>query len=750
MDAKNHKNNPSTKFLAKSLSIAMLYLELLIPLFPSILFISRPRWEELSQRIKIDKTKKTATHIALEFIDASRFYLYIDSIYLCTLLISFAIYLLAPVHNSPSIITSIKDNFSNHQTKNGVIEIIAELIVVVASALRIIFYIVSIIDTAINGRLKLWRITKLPPKNQTKVSIGTLDHERPPLHLAKKARRPWFTFTALSIVLTTVVVSLAELYIQGGSLTGKIIGDSQSSINFNLLMLWWWPHQLLALHNPISATYMAAKGLNLSLSPNSEFLAILFSPITLKYGPKVSMVIIQLLLPVVGGVGTYRFCRILGTTRMGSLASGLLFEVTAVVPSALSGHLDAAMIAIFPVAAGEVIAYLQGRLSPRRTVLGATFFLLITLLSSIGLGLLALLFISTVASTAALAYGRIAVQRLRRIGARCGVGVIVAIVFDAPNLYYAIAKHSKLEVSNTFDLKSALLSSTGHLLAIPDAKIATSVQFLDPLMVVASIFLVSVNLLNRRSRAGVIAATLTVASLVLIVGPSFTLGSDIWPGTLLLGHTIAPLPLTIPNSLPGLNLVSQEMLTEIFFLFTSILVGLFASHSFASSKSEHFIVNYGLNYATVVATAFGIVSAIPISGIGEVASIKDTSLSAIGSTSKLANCLRGTKTLLELPPDGNHFAIEAMRLTGEVLPTIGSSLGYNVTYASSTLESILNYSTHSKVAYLPIFEHEINSSRINSVIVTLNSEEPWIRYISALGSSYHLACTAHTVSISRR
>ncbi len=750
MNAKRHRSPASSKFLATTLSIALLYLELLVPLFPSILFISRPRWEGLAERQKQQNGEKTGAHVVFEFIDASRFYLYVDTVYLAALLISFAIYLLAPLHNSQSIISAIENNFSHHHVTRGVIEAVAGTIVVLSSAIRVGFYLVSIIDTAVNGRLRLWRVTKLPPKNQNKVTIDALDQERSPLHLIKASRYTWFTLTALSIVAATFAVAVIELYLQGGSLSGKLIGESPKATNFNLLMLWWWPHQLLALHNPIAATFVATRGVNLSLSPSSEFLSIITSPITLTFSPQVTLLAIQVLLPVVGGVGTYRFARVLGATRSGSLGAGLLFEVSAIIPSTLSGHLDVAVIAIFPIAAAEVVAYIQGRLSRRRALVTTTLFFIASLLTSIGIGVLSLLFIAAITSTTVLAYGIDAAKRFRKIVAGLAAGLIIAAIFDLPNIYYAIFAHGQLNVGISFNLESVLSSSGGHLLAATSSQSIAKSSFLDPIMVLAAILLICVNLLNRRSRAGVIAATLAAASLAFAVGPSFAFGSRVWPGTLLMGHSIAPLPMTIPTSLPGMNLVSQEMLVSIFLLFTSILVGLFASHSLASSKSEHFAVNEGLNYATIFVTTIGVISTIPLSSIGESATVNGSSLVTVGDPSKLAQCLKGTNALLELPPNGNAYAIWAMRTTGMALPTIGASIGYNVSYPQSLLESILDYSSHSKQAYLQTFEHEINASKINSVIVSAISTPPWSSYIAALGSNYHLGCASNTISISRR
>ncbi len=750
MNAKRHRSPASSKFLATSLSIALLYLELLIPLLPSILFVSRPRWEALAERNRSRGSGKTSTQVAFEFIDASRFYLYVDLIYICALALSFVIYLLAPIHNTASILNSIRGDFSHHHTIKGVFAVTAGAIVIVASGLRVTFYLVSIIDTAVNGRLRLWRFTNLPPKNQNKVTIDALDQERSPLHLNKSSRYTWFTLTALSILLAATLLSLVEFYIQGGSLRGTPIGQDQATINFNLLMLWWWPHQLFSLHNPFAATFVATHGVNLSLSPSSELLSILAAPITIALGPNVSLTIIQIVLPAIAGIGTYRFARVLGATRMGALGAGLLFEVAAIVPSSFSGHLDVAMVCLFPVVAGELLAYVQGRLSRRRTILGVALFFIATYLTSIGIGVLATLIVAAVSSTATLAYGRDAAKRLRKIAPGLIFSLTLAVVVALPNLYFAIFDHRNLTVVNHFDLQSALTSRGGHLLAIASANSSSHYLFLDPLLIIASILLICVNLLNRRSRAGVIVATLAAASLALVVGPSFTFGTATWPGTLLLGHSIAPLPMTIPNSLPGLNLITQEMLVDTFVLFASILVGLFASHTLASSRSEHFAVNEGLNYATILATALGVISAIPFTSIGESVALSTTSVTSIGKPAALFRCLQGTTSLLELPPDGSALSIAATVKTGHILPTVGASIGYDVTYPPSLLESILAFSGHSKVAYIQTFEHEIDASTINTVVALSISSTPWNSYISAIGSKYHVVCSSNQVSISRR
>ena len=98
-----------------------------------------------------------------------------------------------------------------------------------ASATRIVFYIVSIIDTAVNGRLTLWRLTKLPPKIQFKSAVDALDRENFPLHLVKTSRYAWFTLTTITIVLTTFLLAAVELYLQSGSFGGRLLGGRSSN-----------------------------------------------------------------------------------------------------------------------------------------------------------------------------------------------------------------------------------------------------------------------------------------------------------------------------------------------------------------------------------------------------------------------------------------------------------------------------------------------------------------------------------------
>ncbi|MDA8197308.1 MAG: hypothetical protein M0019_08925 [Actinomycetota bacterium] len=193
------------------------------------------------------------------------------------------------------------------------------------------------------------------------------------------------------------------------------MGEDRATINFNLLMLWWWPHQIFGLRNPLIATFISSKGINLSLSPNNEFLAIVASPLTALFGPKVTLVSIQLILTIIAGVGTYRLARVLGATRMSLLGAGIFFEAISIIPSSFAGHLDVAMISLFPLAAAEITAYLQGRLSSRRVTISMSLFLISTGLTSIGVGVLALLFIAGIFCVTALAYGKDAVARLRKV-----------------------------------------------------------------------------------------------------------------------------------------------------------------------------------------------------------------------------------------------------------------------------------------------------------------------------------------------
>ncbi|MDA8197307.1 MAG: hypothetical protein M0019_08920 [Actinomycetota bacterium] len=246
-----------------------------------------------------------------------------------------------------------------------------------------------------------------------------------------------------------------------------------------------------------------------------------------------------------------------------------------------------------------------------------------------------------------------------------------------------------------------------------------------------------------------IVSTLTMTNLALLVGPTIIYAATTWPGTLILGHNIAPLPMSIPNSLPGLNLVTQEMLVAIFTMLTSILICLFLSHAFASSKAIHCTVSESINYAMVPLSLIAVVSSIPISSLGDAIVGNETSILSIGRIATINKCLQGTKLMLELSPNGNSLAIEAMTLTGHSFAITGASIGYDVAYPQSLMDSILSFSSHSGVAYLPIFEHELNSSKIDSVITSTPSHAPWSNYASEIGSRFHVTCSSNQKAISR-
>ena len=712
--------------------------------------IARPRWESLTRKNSIQEQANYNQQIVLRFIDASRFYLYVDSIYLCVIALSFLIYVIDPIRGNQSIFDALRTNLSHHQIKQLTVRGVASAVVISATCSRIAFYIVSAIDTAVNGRLKLWRLSKLPPKIQRKKPIYELDFERSPRHLTRSTRRKWLTVTSLSILTLSLLIVLVEYYLQGGDLKGRLIGDSRATINFNLLMLWWWPHQIFSLHNPLAASFVTAKGVDLALSPNNELLSVLLSPISVFAGAGTSLLTIQLLLPMIASLGMYRLARVFGATRFGSLLSGLLFETIAAIPITFSGHLDVAIVCMFPLFAAEIIAFIQGRLSMRRALVAITAMTSIALLTSIGIGIFSILFVAAIIATSALAYGRDGVARVRRATRSLMSCVAVSTLIDAPNIYYALFAHDQITVINKFDLQAVIGNRGGFLLSAFNFHAVSGTLYLSPILIIASIFLICVNLINRQSRAAVIVTTLALTNLVLIVGPSFTFGPTTWPGTLIFGHSIAPLPMTILNSLPGLNLVSQEMLITSFDLLASLLIGIYVSHAFAESRFKHFEIKDGLNFSTAIVASFGVISSIPINSIGMANFTTDNATTYFGPASSLLKCLRGTTTLLELPPNGDGLAIEAMQRIGRVIPTAGISLGYDITYPQSLLESILNFSSHSGIAYLQTFEYEINNSNINSVITSSAARLPWSSYVSSLGSNYHPACSSKFVTISRR
>ena len=129
----------------------------------------------------------------------------------------------------------------------------------------------------------------------------------------------------------------------------------------------WWPHALESLSNPfLTQALYAPTGTNLAWSPSAPGLALVFSPLTVLFGPVASYNVAALLLPALAAWSAYLLCRELTGSLWASLVGGYLFGFsTAMLRQQLLGHLNLTGVFLFPIVALVIVRFVRAELGAR-------------------------------------------------------------------------------------------------------------------------------------------------------------------------------------------------------------------------------------------------------------------------------------------------------------------------------------------------------------------------------------------------
>ena len=207
----------------------------------------------------------------------------------------------------------------------------------------------------------------------------------------------------------------------------------------NIWSFGWWPHAIGHWTNPfISHALYAPTGVNLTWTPSSPGLALVFSPLTALVGPVASFNVALLLTPAISAWAAYLLCRRLTGSLWAAIVGGYLFGFsTAELRQFLAGNLNLSAVFVFPLVALVLLRFVKSELTPRGLAwrLGALvaiqlwisteFTLTLTLMLAIGLGL-------------AFALVRDVRRRLLDSLAPIVGGYLLGGVFAAPFVYYIL------------------------------------------------------------------------------------------------------------------------------------------------------------------------------------------------------------------------------------------------------------------------------------------------------------------------
>jgi hypothetical protein len=127
----------------------------------------------------------------------------------------------------------------------------------------------------------------------------------------------------------------------------------------------WWPHAISSWTNPfVTHALYAPTGTNVAWSPSTPGLALVFSPLTVLFGPVASFNVAALLLPALSAWTAYLLCRYLTRSLWASLVGGYLFGFsTATLRHQLLGHLNLTGVFLIPLVALVIVRYVRAELS---------------------------------------------------------------------------------------------------------------------------------------------------------------------------------------------------------------------------------------------------------------------------------------------------------------------------------------------------------------------------------------------------
>jgi len=207
------------------------------------------------------------------------------------------------------------------------------------------------------------------------------------------------------------------------------------------LFMWafaWWPHAILHGQNPfVTHAIWAPGGVNLTWATSVPGLALLFSPLTLLFGPVASYNTAAILIPALNAWTAFLLCRRLTRSFWPSLVGGYLFGFSSYVLGQTEGHPHMSAVFLLPLVVLVVLRFLDGELDARGLIVRLGLLLALELLFSTELTFtLALALVGGLA----LAFALVPTRRSRLkslvpaiIGAYAFAGVVTS-----PFLYYAL------------------------------------------------------------------------------------------------------------------------------------------------------------------------------------------------------------------------------------------------------------------------------------------------------------------------
>jgi hypothetical protein len=141
----------------------------------------------------------------------------------------------------------------------------------------------------------------------------------------RAALRPWVL--EILVLAGFLAAGIAATWPRAAYLTGRLpLGTDQAEYVWNM---WWVAHQVVHLGNPWSTGYLAAPvGVRLGFDTLTPLLGVLFTPVTLIFGPSAAYNLLAIVLPGLAGYAMWRVARLWLPGLIGPLAAGAFFGLS--------------------------------------------------------------------------------------------------------------------------------------------------------------------------------------------------------------------------------------------------------------------------------------------------------------------------------------------------------------------------------------------------------------------------------------
>jgi len=242
--------------------------------------------------------------------------------------------------------------------------------------------------------------------------------------LAAFAARP--VVTHLTVLTVYLAAGIALTWPRATYLTGQL--PETRDVAAFVWDLWWNAHQVVHLANPWFTDAMAAPaGVQLGFSTTMPLLGVVFTPVTVAFGPSFTFNLLTILMPGLLCYAMYRCARLWLRSQTGAIAAGAFFGLSSMLAEQDWAHINIVAGTVFLPLTVEAAVRLRRRPGRRPAlilglVLGAC--LLVNQESAVMAGILAV----------AILVPWLLRQPSRAKAIAVGVGLLTALVVGSPQL----------------------------------------------------------------------------------------------------------------------------------------------------------------------------------------------------------------------------------------------------------------------------------------------------------------------------